>query len=143
MLNNNQIKELNSYLFLLKDKVLTEKKADENSFGIQRSEDSLIDIIRRTYQTAFGTKLYPNIQTKVSYVFYTIIKGHTFRDGNKRMAMAVVQFLINTEYPKYILNTIEKEIMFDMAVEIAKGHSVSVDNKILLILQSIINPPKI
>lgn len=43
-------------------------------------------VISSLYQTAYGSELYPSIESKAANLLYLLIKDHCFVDGNKRIA---------------------------------------------------------
>lgn len=63
---------------------------------------------------------YPDIEDKVTYLFFSFNKYHCFQDGNKRIALsACVQFLNNNGY-LYMLSRFIRE-MENISIHVASG----------------------
>lgn len=63
---------------------------------------------------------YPNIEDKVTYLFFALNKYHCFQDGNKRIALsACIQFLNFNGY-LYMLNRFIRE-MENISIHVAAG----------------------
>lgn len=63
---------------------------------------------------------YPEIEDKVTYLFYSLNKYHCFQDGNKRIALsACIQFLNLNGY-LFILNRFIRE-MENISIHVASG----------------------
>jgi len=58
--------------------------------------------------------LYPSVAEKAARLAWTIIRGHVFRDGNKRTGMSALQAMIR-------LNGYRLDVTADEIVEIALG----------------------
>lgn len=58
----------------------------------------------------------------VSSVFYSIVKGHYFSDGNKRTATAIL-FILSEEFE---LTLIDDDKLFDAIVEIAASDKFTI-----------------
>jgi len=104
-----------------------------DNFGAH--ELSLLDSALNNPQRALadGTELYPTLEKKAAILYYSLIKNHPFRNGNKRTATAamMVFILING---KWFKNEYQKEIenyLVDLAVKVA-GSVGSADKDILL-----------
>lgn len=84
--------------------------------------DSSINLPKATY----GRKeLYPNISTKAAVLFYSIIKNHPFRNGNKRIGTAaLLVFLYLNGY--WIIDS--KKGIYKQAVTVASSKSEDRDN---------------
>lgn len=63
---------------------LVEKGEASNLFGNERDE-SFKGILGSVSQTVFGELAYPTIEEQATQLLYSIIKGHPFSDGNKRI----------------------------------------------------------
>lgn len=62
--------------------------------GIGVKDTNLFESLLVGYnQEVFGVKLYPDIESKISYIVYSIICNHIFRDANKRTGMVVLKSL--------------------------------------------------
>lgn len=79
--------------------------------------DSSINLPKATF---FRKELYPTLSSKASVLFYSLIKNHPFRNGNKRIGTAaLLVFLYLNGY--WILDT-EKGI-YKQAVKVAESDS--------------------
>lgn len=63
---------------------LVEKGEASELFGNEK-DDSLKGILGSVSQTVFGELAYPSIEEQATQLLYSIIKGHPFSDGNKRI----------------------------------------------------------
>lgn len=63
---------------------LIAKGEASNLFGNEK-DDSFQGILGSISQTAFGELAYPTIEEQAVQLLYSIIKGHPFSDGNKRI----------------------------------------------------------
>ena len=63
---------------------LIEKGEASELFGNERDE-SFKGILGSVSQTVFGELAYPTIEEQATQLLYSIIKGHPFSDGNKRI----------------------------------------------------------
>lgn len=63
---------------------LVEKGEASELFGNERDE-SFKGILGSVSQTVFGELAYPTIEEQATQLLYSIIKGHPFSDGNKRI----------------------------------------------------------
>ena len=86
----NAIKQLKSSL--------TVKGEASDLFGNEK-DDSFQGILGSVSQTIFGELAYPTIEEQAVQLLYSIIKGHPFSDGNKRIGSFIfVWFLEQNEY---------------------------------------------
>ena len=67
----------------LKSKLIAKGEASE-LFGNEK-DDSFQGILGSISQTVFGELAYPTIEEQAMQLLYSIIKGHPFSDGNKRI----------------------------------------------------------
>ncbi|MFY0675040.1 MAG: virulence protein RhuM/Fic/DOC family protein [Bacteroidia bacterium] len=67
----------------LKTTLITKGEAS-NLFGNEK-DDSFKGILGSISQTVFGELAYPTIEEQAVQLLYSIIKGHPFSDGNKRI----------------------------------------------------------
>lgn len=63
---------------------LIEKGEASNIFGNEK-DNSFEGILGSVSQTVFGQLAYPTIEEQATQFLYSIIKGHAFSDGNKRI----------------------------------------------------------
>ena len=69
---------------------------------LKEKDNSFTGILKSIVQTFDGKYFYPTIEEQASNLFYFVIKGHPFIDGNKRIgAFLFVWFL---EKNKHLLN---------------------------------------
>ena len=69
--------------------------ADESSiFGVER-EHGFESILNDIYQTFGGEDVYPSIEEKACNFLYTLVKNHSFVDGNKRIAATLFIYFLN------------------------------------------------
>lgn len=77
---------------------LIEKGEASNLFGNEK-DHSFKGILGSISQTVFGQLAYPTIEEQAAQLLYSIIKGHPFSDGNKRIGSFVfVWFLAQNNY---------------------------------------------
>ncbi len=92
---------------------LIKKREATNLFGNEK-DDSFKGILGSISQTVFGQLAYPSIEEQAAQLLYSIIKGHAFSDGNKRIGSFVfVWFLEQNNFhfnkngePKITENTL-------------------------------------
>ncbi|DAB28751.1 MAG: hypothetical protein A2513_00585 [Sulfurimonas sp. RIFOXYD12_FULL_33_39] len=76
----------------LKHELMKKSEATE-LFGREKAGE-FSGIVRNIYQTFGGVDLLPSVEEKAANLFYYIIKGHPFNDGNKRIgAFMFILFL--------------------------------------------------
>ncbi|EDT26671.1 type II toxin-antitoxin system death-on-curing family toxin [Clostridium perfringens] len=63
---------------------------------------------------------YPEIEHKVSYLFFSLNKYHCFQDGNKRIALAVCIHFLNMNGYLFIMGRFIKE-MENISIHVAAG----------------------
>lgn len=84
----------------LKSDLISKGEASE-LFGNEK-DDSFIGILGSISQTVFGELAYPTIEEQAAQLLYSIIKGHSFSDGNKRIGSFIFVWFL--EQNKYHLN---------------------------------------
>ena len=85
--------KLHKALAELKQNLIAKGEATD-IFGIERTKDSIADIVGNVMQSFSGKELYSSIEEKAAHLLYFIIKNHPFVDGNKRSgAYAFIWFL--------------------------------------------------
>ncbi|RMB56108.1 type II toxin-antitoxin system death-on-curing family toxin [Dokdonia sinensis] len=107
MITPKLIKELNELIF----------SHSGGSAGV-RDEQGLLSAINRPYQTFDGRDLYPTIIDKAAAIFQSIIINHPFIDGNKRMAYALMRYLLYQGH--FELNATEEE-KYQFVIKASKG----------------------
>lgn len=68
-------------------------KKDGGMEGILK-EDNLDYALEAPYMTSYGQELYPSIEEKAAVFGFSIIAGHVFADGNKRVGYAAMEFFL-------------------------------------------------
>lgn len=66
--------------------VYREQATTFGGFCAIRDNNALLSIVANPRREFAGRELYPDIQTKVSILVFSIVKNHPFVDGNKRTA---------------------------------------------------------
>ena len=61
------------------------KKGEASELFGNEKDDSFKGILGSISQTVFGELAYPTIEEQSAQILYSIIKGHAFSDGNKRI----------------------------------------------------------
>lgn len=80
---------------------LVKKGEASELFGNERDE-SFKGILGSVSQTVFGELAYPTIEEQATQLLYSIIKGHPFSDGNKRIGSFIFVWFL--EQNKHQLN---------------------------------------
>ena len=81
-------------------------------------------------QTFEGKFLYPTIEKQGSILFYSLIKNHPFRNGNKRIAvMALLAFL--SLNGKWI--NVKPEDLYDFACTVSESKATEKDDALKII----------
>lgn len=109
-------KEVKQAIQKLKTDLINKKEASE-LFGNEK-DGSFKGILGSISQTVFGELAYPSVEEQAVQLLYSIIKGHPFSDGNKRIgAFIFVWFL---EQNKHHLNkTGERKVNDNTLVTLA------------------------
>lgn len=77
---------------------LNQKGEAGELFGNEK-DDSFRGILGSISQTVFGELAYPTIEEQAAQLLYSVIKGHAFSDGNKRIgSFLFVWFLQQNKY---------------------------------------------
>lgn len=63
---------------------------------------------------------YPDIEAKLTYLFFSLNKYHCFQDGNKRIALAACIHFLNINGYLFILNRFIRE-MENVTIHVAAG----------------------
>ncbi|MBI2053750.1 MAG: virulence protein RhuM/Fic/DOC family protein [Candidatus Staskawiczbacteria bacterium] len=116
-------------------KELKEKKEASELFG-QEYEKKLDGIIGNIYQTFGGKDLYSSLEEKAAHLFYFIIKGHPFVDGNKRIASFLFVYFLdknNYLYKESGEKKINDNALVALAILIAVSDSKEKDKLIKII----------
>lgn len=94
VINYNDVKKA---IHQLKKELIQKEEAGE-LFGNEK-DDSFQGILGSISQTVFGELAYPTIDEQAAQLLYSVIKGHAFSDGNKRIgSFLFVWFLEQNSY---------------------------------------------
>ncbi len=116
---------------------LIEKGEASDIFGNEK-DNSFEGILGSISQTVFGKLAYPTIEEQAAQLLYSIIKGHAFSDGNKRIGSFVfVWFLEQNNYHK--TNEGLRKINDNTLVALALAVAQSVPEQRELMTKLIIN----
>lgn len=74
-------------------------KTDVFALPKDESFNSSINHIKQTFN---GNELYPTLEEKATSLLYSIVKNHSFVDGNKRIAAACFLFFLNKNNALFI-----------------------------------------
>jgi len=84
--------EASAALHSLKQSLIA--RGEATALFAQPRGDGLAALLGNLNQTAFGTPVYPTIESKAAHLLYFLVKNHPFTDGNKRSgAFLFVDFL--------------------------------------------------
>ncbi len=99
-----------------------DSKTDPISCFSRHDKNKLEAILNNPYQTFNQKDLYPTFNKKVAILYYGLIKGHCFENGNKRIATATLfSFLyINNFWIKDGING-TKDYLVDLALRLASS----------------------
>lgn len=90
------------------------------------------------FQTFAKRSLYPTFNAKTSMLFYLMIKNHPFQNGNKRVAMTTLFYVLHREN-KWL--RVDAKILYDFAVWVA-GSLPNAKNQVLRYIEKFINTYK-
>jgi len=116
---------------------LIEKKEASELFGREKDK-SFEGILGSISQTVFGELAYPTIEEQASQLLYSIIKGHAFSDGNKRIGSFIfVWYLEQNNF--HLDKTGNRKITENTLVALALAIAQSIPEQRDLIIKLIIN----
>jgi len=132
--------EVKSAIAELKDNLIEKGEASE-LFGNEKDR-SFAGILGSISQTVFGQLAYPSVEEQAAQLLYSIIKGHAFSDGNKRIGSFIfVWYLEQNKHrlkkngmPKIDVNT-----LVALALAVAQSPSEQRDLMIKLIINLVKN----
>ncbi|MGY3213325.1 type II toxin-antitoxin system death-on-curing family toxin [Mucilaginibacter sp. HD30] len=84
-----------------------------------RDRGSLEAALNRPFATFDGHDLYPTIVEKAAALFESIIINHPFMDGNKRVAYALLEYLLINRAGIKLHASFEEK--YQMVIEASKG----------------------
>lgn len=118
-------------------KTLIEKGEASDIFGNEKDK-SFEGILGSISQTVFGELAYPTIEEQAAQLLYSIIKGHAFSDGNKRIGSFIfVWFLEQNNFHLKQSNT--RKINDNTLVALALAVAQSLPEQRELMVRLIIN----
>lgn len=110
-------------------------------FGIEK-DDSFRGTLGSISQTVFGELAYPTIEEQAAQLLYSVIKGHAFSDGNKRIgSFLFVWFLEQNRYhlDERGVRKINENTLVALALAVAQSLPEQRDLMIKLIVNLIKN----
>lgn len=114
------------------------KKGEASELFGNEKDDSFEGILGSISQTVFGELAYPTIEEQAAQLLYSIIKGHAFSDGNKRIGSFIfVWFLERNNF--HLTNNGERKIHYTTLVALALAVAQSIPEQRNIILKLIIN----
>jgi death-on-curing family protein len=124
----------------LKRSLITKGEASE-IFGNEKDK-SFEGILGSISQTVFGQLAYPTIEEQAAQLLYSIIKGHAFSDGNKRIGSFVFVWFL--EQNNYHLNKkgerkIDNNTLVALALAVAQSLPEQRELMVMLIINLIKN----
>lgn len=118
-------------------KNLIQKGEASSLFGNEK-DDSFQGILGSISQTVFGQLAYPSIEEQAAQLLYSIIKGHAFSDGNKRIGSFIfVWFLEQNNFHLTAQKT--RKINDNTLVALALAVAQSLPDQRDIIIRLIIN----
>lgn len=111
---------------------LIQKGEASEIFGNEKDK-SFEGILGSISQTVFGQLAYPTIEEQAAQLLYSIIKGHAFSDGNKRIGSFVFVWFL--ERNNYHLNTKGKRKIDDntlVALALAVAQSLPEQREVII-----------
>lgn len=118
-------------------KELVKKGEAGDLFGNEK-DDSFKGILGSISQTVFGELAYPTIEEQAAQLLYSIIKGHAFSDGNKRIGSFVfVWYLEQNNF--HLDRNGQRKISDNALVALALAVAQSIPEQREIVIQLIIN----
>jgi len=118
-------------------KSLIEKGEAKDIFGNEKDK-SFEGILGSISQTVFGKLAYPTVEEQAAQLLYSIIKGHAFSDGNKRIGSFIFVWFLeqnNFHIKPDGKRKIDDHTLVALALAVAQSHPEQRD----LIIRLIIN----
>jgi death-on-curing family protein len=114
------------------------KKGEASPLFGNEKDDSFQGILGSISQTVFGQLAYPSIEEQAAQLLYSIIKGHAFSDGNKRIGSFIfVWFLEQNNFHLTVQKT--RKINDNTLVALALAVAQSLPDQRDIIIRLIIN----
>jgi death-on-curing family protein len=120
---------------------LVQKGEAGELFGNEK-DDSFRGILGSISQTVFGELAYPTVEEQAAQLLYSVIKGHAFSDGNKRIgSFLFVWFLEQNNYhlDERGIRKINENTLVALALAVAQSSPEQRDLMIKLIVNLIKN----
>jgi len=118
------------------------KKGEAGELFGNEKDDSFRGILGSISQTVFGELAYPTIEEQAAQLLYSVIKGHAFSDGNKRIgSFLFVWFLEQNSYhlDERGIRKINENTLVALALAVAQSSPEQRDLMIKLIVNLIKN----
>lgn len=114
------------------------KKGEASQLFGSEKDDSFRGILGSISQTVFGDLAYPTIEEQAAQLLYSIIKGHAFSDGNKRIGSFIfVWFLEQNNF--HLKSNGQLKINDNTLVALALAVAQSIPDQRGIIIKLIIN----
>jgi death-on-curing family protein len=114
------------------------KKGEASPLFGNEKDDSFQGILGSISQTVFGQLAYPSIEEQAAQLLYSIIKGHAFSDGNKRIGSFIfVWFLEQNNF--HLTSKKSRKINDNTLVALALAVAQSLPDQRDIIIRLIIN----
>lgn len=114
------------------------KKGEASELFGSEKDDSFKGILGSISQTVFGELAYPTIEEQSAQLLYSIIKGHAFSDGNKRIGSFIfVWFLEQNNF--HLKSNGQPKINDNTLVALALAVAQSIPDQREIIIKLIIN----
>ena len=128
--------DVNKAIGKLKTTLIKKEEASQ-VFGSEK-DDSFRGILGSISQTVFGDLAYPTIEEQAAQLLYSIIKGHAFSDGNKRIGSFIfVWFLEQNNF--HLKSNGQLKINDNTLVALALAVAQSIPDQRDIIIKLIIN----
>lgn len=128
--------DVNKAIGKLKTTLIKKEEASQ-LFGSEK-DDSFRGILGSISQTVFGDLAYPTIEEQAAQLLYSIIKGHAFSDGNKRIGSFIfVWFLEQNNF--HLKSNGQLKINDNTLVALALAVAQSIPDQRDIIIKLIIN----
>jgi death-on-curing family protein len=138
-------KDVKSAIENLKENLI--KKGEASDLFGSKKDKSFEGILGSISQTVFGELAYPTIEEQAAQLLYSIIKGHAFSDGNKRIGSFIFVWFLEQNHihlSKGGERKISDNTLVALALAVAQSHPEQRDTILKLIVNLIkTNPNKI
>ncbi len=114
------------------------KKGEASELFGSEKDNSFKGILGSISQTVFGELAYPTIEEQAAQLLYSIIKGHSFSDGNKRIGSFIFVWFLEQNNFHLKSNGLQK-ISENTLVALALAVAQSIPEQREIIIKLIIN----